>query len=79
MYIQIKHFSKVIIYRQLFSILDCGVISLSNTFKNKYVITIPAAHSLLLSLVLLVYWSTRQVESNGQGWVRMLVGLLFVY
>jgi len=76
--IQIKHFSKVIIYRQL-CLLDCGVTSLSNKFKNEYVITIPAAHGLLHSLVLLVYWPKFLVESNGRGWVRVLVGLLFVH
>ena len=27
-------------------------------------------------LVLSVYWPTLLVESNGHGWVRMLVGLL---
>ena len=28
----------------------------------------------MFSLVLSVYWPTLLVESNGQGWVRMLLG-----
>ena len=40
---------------------------------------ISIVHNSGFCLDLSVYWPTLLVESNGQGWVRMLVRLLIFY
>ena len=64
-------------------VLSCLVLSclvLSCLVLSCLVLSCLVLSCLVLScLVLLVYWSTLLVGSNGQGWVRMLVGLLFMY
>ena len=47
-----------------------------NSTENNYSLH----HSGMIYMnVLLVYWPTLLVESNGQGWVHMLVRLLVMY
>ena len=55
------------------------ILSVWRHINDEQAANIFAIFPITLVLLLSVYWPTLMVESNGHGWVRMLIGLLVVY